>query len=221
MPAPTVSSISPRIGGVTGGSTVTITGTNFTGATGVTIGGVAATGLVVVNATTITCVTPTGSEGTASVLVTNPSGTNGANSLFIYIPNVPADTYIYLKGGRGDAFVPLWTGEVTQEETTEKGEPYRNSVAGTTTSTGVIGNPGYLNVIEPAAQPFVIGAPVGPVHFNTTLIMDDQLQDAKDGSCPPRTWSKTVTWLVFVSANSLSYKFRKADVLGWGSNPRD
>ncbi len=41
--APTVTGIGPSAGPVTGGQSVTITGTDLTGATGVTIGGTAAT----------------------------------------------------------------------------------------------------------------------------------------------------------------------------------
>ena len=59
-------------------------GTNFVGTTGVSVGGIAATKVVAVNSTTITCVTPAGTEGVASVLVTNGSGTNAGNTLFVY-----------------------------------------------------------------------------------------------------------------------------------------
>jgi hypothetical protein len=64
---------------------VTLTGTGFTGATAVTIGGAAATAVTVVNATTITATTPAGTAGTASVLVTTPGGTNSANTLYSYV----------------------------------------------------------------------------------------------------------------------------------------
>jgi hypothetical protein len=64
---------------------VTITGTNLTGATGVTIGGAAATSVVVVNSTTITAVAPAGTAGTASVIVTTPGGSNAANTLYTYV----------------------------------------------------------------------------------------------------------------------------------------
>ena len=83
--APTVTSITPTSGSTLGGTSVTITGTNLTGATGVTIGGAAATSVVVVDATSLTCNTPTGSAGTASVLVTTPNGTNVANTLYTYV----------------------------------------------------------------------------------------------------------------------------------------
>ncbi len=84
IPPPTVTGISPNTGGTLGGTTVTITGTDFTGVTAVTIGGTAATNVNVVNATTLTCTTPAGAAGTASVVVTTPSGSNAANTLFTY-----------------------------------------------------------------------------------------------------------------------------------------
>jgi uncharacterized delta-60 repeat protein len=84
-PPPTVTSISPSSGTTLGGTSVTLTGTNFIGATSVTFGGSAATNVSVVNATTITATTPAGSAGTASVIVTTPAGTNSANSLYTYV----------------------------------------------------------------------------------------------------------------------------------------
>jgi hypothetical protein len=84
-PAPVVTSISPNSGATTGGTAVTITGTNLTGATGVMIGGVSATNVTVLNATTITATTPAHASGSTSVEVTTPGGGNGANTLFTYV----------------------------------------------------------------------------------------------------------------------------------------
>jgi hypothetical protein len=68
---------------------MTITGTKFTGATSVTLGGTAAA-FTVDSATQITCTTPSGSVGAASLRVTTPSGTNAPNTLFTYLaPNSP------------------------------------------------------------------------------------------------------------------------------------
>ncbi len=82
--APTVTSISPATGAAKGGTPITITGTDFTGATAVTIGGAAAANVIVVSETSITATTPAGSVGTASVEVTTPIGTNATNTLFTY-----------------------------------------------------------------------------------------------------------------------------------------
>lgn len=84
---PTVSAVSPNTGSTAGGDSVTISGNYFTGATGVTFGGTAATAVTVVNATTITATTPAGTSGPVSVVVTTPFGSNVANTLFAYRDN--------------------------------------------------------------------------------------------------------------------------------------
>ncbi|HEX7706030.1 MAG TPA: IPT/TIG domain-containing protein, partial [Thermoanaerobaculia bacterium] len=73
-PAPTISGISPSGGPSTGGTEVTITGTGFQSGAEVTFAGNQCTGLTVVNATTITCTTPSMPAGTVDVTVTNPDG---------------------------------------------------------------------------------------------------------------------------------------------------
>ncbi len=83
--APTVTGISPSSGPTTGGDSVTITGTSFTGTTSVTIGGSAATGVAVVNDTTITATTPAGTAGAKDVIVTNSVGSGTGTSLYTYV----------------------------------------------------------------------------------------------------------------------------------------
>jgi hypothetical protein len=84
LPLPVVVSLNPATGPAAGGTSVTITGSGFTGATTVTFGGAAATGLTVVNATTITCVSPAGAAGAAAVVVTTPAGVSNASVTFLY-----------------------------------------------------------------------------------------------------------------------------------------
>jgi hypothetical protein len=83
---PTVTSISPTSGPPAGGTTVTITGTNFTGATKVVFGAVAATSFTVVSATEITAVSPAQAAGAHNIYVTTPSGTSApvAADMFTY-----------------------------------------------------------------------------------------------------------------------------------------
>jgi hypothetical protein len=83
--APTVTSISPTSGPSSGGTLVTITGTGFTGATGVTFGTVAATNVIVASPTTITAMSPAGT-GVVNVTVTTPGGTS---------PITAADQFTY------------------------------------------------------------------------------------------------------------------------------
>ena len=98
---PTVSNITPNQGPEAGGTSVTIDGLNFTGATSVTIGGAAATSVTVVSDAQITCTTPAGTPGTASVEVTTSNGTNGANALFTYIGLTVAPTVASINPGSG------------------------------------------------------------------------------------------------------------------------
>ena len=72
---PVVAAVSPAYGPTTGGTTVTVTGAGFTGATAVTFGSVAAT-IVKVTATTITAITPKHQGLAWDVRVTTPSGTS-------------------------------------------------------------------------------------------------------------------------------------------------
>ena len=86
---PVVLSISPSVGSTAGGTNVTITGFNFTGATAVTIGGTAVASFSVVNDSSITAVTAAHAAGASSVNVTNAYGTNPANTLYTYqVPGV-------------------------------------------------------------------------------------------------------------------------------------
>ncbi len=90
-PLPTVTAIAPAGGSTSGGTTVTITGTNFVAPATVTLGGTAATDVAVVNATTLTATTPAHAAGAAAVLVTTLGGTSEAGSHFIYGPAPVAD----------------------------------------------------------------------------------------------------------------------------------
>ena len=76
---PTVTALSPTAGTTAGGTPVTITGTNFVAGATVAFGaGNPATGVAVVNATTITCLSPLHSAGVVDVMVTTPAGTSSA-----------------------------------------------------------------------------------------------------------------------------------------------
>ncbi len=84
--APVLSSVSPTQGPATGGNTVTLTGSGFTGATAVLFGSTAANSFTVVSPTQITVTAPPGS-GTVQVTVTTPGGTsNGVSYTYTAAP---------------------------------------------------------------------------------------------------------------------------------------
>jgi hypothetical protein len=71
---PTVTGISPTSGPRTGGTLVTVSGTNFNGATKVIFGKVAGTNLTVVSPNEITIDSPAQARGSYNVIVQTPGG---------------------------------------------------------------------------------------------------------------------------------------------------
>ncbi|WP_456246063.1 IPT/TIG domain-containing protein [Longispora urticae] len=87
---PTVTGVAPSSGTTLGGTSVVVTGTNFTDATGVTFGGTPATGVVIDSDTQITCVTPAHAAGavTVAVAVTGSSGTLPSGFTYLLVPTL-------------------------------------------------------------------------------------------------------------------------------------
>ncbi|WP_198665920.1 MULTISPECIES: putative Ig domain-containing protein [unclassified Sphingomonas] len=111
-PLPTIAAIAPAVGPTGQGTSVTITGTNFTGATAVTFGGVGASTFTVTSATQITATTPaTVTAGAVDVVVTTPGGvatsTNGFR--FSAAPAAPVVT-APANGATTGATRPTYTG---------------------------------------------------------------------------------------------------------------
>ncbi|MBL7716056.1 MAG: beta-propeller fold lactonase family protein [Bdellovibrionales bacterium] len=76
-PAPTVTNISPSSYGVRGGATVTLTGTNFTSSTTVSLGGSTCGSVSFVSSTSLTCVISYHGAAVVDVVATNPDGQTG------------------------------------------------------------------------------------------------------------------------------------------------
>jgi cysteine-rich repeat protein len=91
-PAPRLTGISPTLGPAGGGTSVALSGTGFTGATGVSFGDAAAASFTVNGDTSITAVSPLTTAGTVDVTVTTAGGTSatfaGDQFTFIGVPVV-------------------------------------------------------------------------------------------------------------------------------------
>jgi hypothetical protein len=109
--APKVSSISPNAGPVAGGQTVTIIGTNLTGATGVAFGTTGATSVTIVSDTALTATVPAHAAGTVNVTVTTPKGTSGA-ARYTYDPVPTVSAISPASGGQGTVVAITGTGFV-------------------------------------------------------------------------------------------------------------
>jgi alpha-tubulin suppressor-like RCC1 family protein len=91
-PRPIVTEVSPQFGGAkAGGTTLTVTGTDFTEATAVHFGSASAASFIVNSATSITAVSPAGS-GTVDVTVISPAGTSPVGSAdkfnYFFLPTI-------------------------------------------------------------------------------------------------------------------------------------
>ncbi len=85
LPDVRVTALNPVTGPLAGGTTVTLTGTGFTGATSVRFGAVEASSFTVVSGTEIAAVTPAGTSGGAvDVTLTTPTGAWTSSRAFTY-----------------------------------------------------------------------------------------------------------------------------------------
>lgn len=107
---PTVTSVTPNNGKLAAGTAITITGTNLTDATSVTVGGVPATSVVVVSATQITAVTPAGTVGTKTIGVSSPIGTSVSTIGFQYVATPTVTSRTPTGGPRAGGTVVTFTG---------------------------------------------------------------------------------------------------------------
>jgi large repetitive protein len=148
--APSVSGVSPNVGPVSGGTSVTITGANFTGASGVYFGGTYA--LFTVNSdTSITATSPVG-EGPDSVdvTVTTIGGTSATS---------PADQFTYLAAPTVTSFTPSSGPVGTNVSITGSGFTGATAVTfnGTASASVTVNSDTSINATVPS------GATTGPI----------------------------------------------------------
>jgi hypothetical protein len=98
---PTVTSVIPSSGPVTGGTTLTINGTGFVSGISVLIGGQACMSVNFLSSLQLTCVTPAHSAGSDPLVVTNPDLLTAtvANAFFFAGPGTTSPTFAFAAGG--------------------------------------------------------------------------------------------------------------------------
>ncbi|MBI5295731.1 MAG: IPT/TIG domain-containing protein [Chloroflexi bacterium] len=94
IPAPTITGITPNTGPTSGGTSVTITGTNLTGGA-FTFGGTSATCTVALDGLSATCTSPAHTAGPVDVVVTTPGGPATSTGGFTYLPgSIPPYVFV-------------------------------------------------------------------------------------------------------------------------------
>ncbi|MDS1137542.1 beta strand repeat-containing protein, partial [Nitratireductor indicus] len=201
LAGPSITSISPNNGPEAGGTSVTITGTNFTGATAVTFGGTAAASFTVNSSTTISAVTPAGTAGAVDVAVTTAGGTDTETGGFTYnppvLPTLRINSLTFPEGDTGTLAIPFTiilsspagAGGVTfdiatADGTATAGEDYQaTSTTGFSIPAGQVSKPFYVDVYgdttHETTETFFVnitnltGATAGDVQGLGTIVNDD------------------------------------------------
>ncbi|MBF0673279.1 MAG: IPT/TIG domain-containing protein [Salinibacterium sp.] len=179
--ASVVSTIAPDNGPEAGGTVVTITGSGFTGASGVTFGGAPGTSFTVVSDTEITVTTPAGTRGAVDVVVLDPAGDSSALT-FTYTAQAVIDTVspdegpdaggteVTISGSCFTGAVDVLFGSVSATSFTVVNDTTITAVApagvGTVDIT-VVGGPGCIDVTEPDAYTYVAPAVIATIDPNT------------------------------------------------------
>ena len=99
---PVITVVTPNQGPAAGGTSVTISGSNFKNGAIVTFGGMAASNVVVASANQITCDTPPHFPAAVDVQVTNPDGQSTlALNVFTYASSTASLSLPNVAGGTG------------------------------------------------------------------------------------------------------------------------
>lgn len=101
VPPPTLASIDPRKGPLTGGQTVTILGTNFDQDSTALIGGVTCPTITWNNTNSLTVTTPSGTAGFRDVVVQNAGGSVTLTGGYEYLPPPRIDRFSPMSGFAG------------------------------------------------------------------------------------------------------------------------
>ena len=177
---PTVTSVSPNTGLTAGGTTVTITGTNFATGAMVNFGTTAATNVVVVSGTIITASTPAGTAGAVTVTVT-VGGQSGSPGEWIHLSVYPVTSVS--PGG------PTAGGTAV-------------TITGTNFATGAtvtFGTTAATNVVVVSATSITASTPAGTVGAVTVTVTNPL---AQSGSLANGFTYTVVTTITFVQGNS-------------------
>jgi alpha-tubulin suppressor-like RCC1 family protein len=178
---PSITSITPDHGPVTGGTDVTIAGTNFllTGSTAVTFDGVPATNVVVVNDHTITATTPAHIAGLVDVAISGLTGTATLTDGYEY-----DEIYVALSSDKSTAIM-------SPSSSIGGGEAFDSVDLMTSTN-----NPSGYKLSISTAQPALVctsGPTIGPLPSTGNLAVGKWGYGVGTVSIAPSVWNGATT----------------------------
>ncbi len=170
---PTVTSVSPAVGPTVGANSVTVTGTNLTGATAVVFGGTESTDYTIDSPTTITATVPAHATGVVDVEVSTPGGADTLVGGYTYgtAPSITSgDT---TSGTAGQAMTPFTvtttgtpTPALTKTGALPNGVTFTDNTNGTATLAGTPTETGTFPLVITAANGV---APNATQNFTVTV----------------------------------------------------
>ena len=225
-PQPAIASFAPTTG--TTGTNVTITGTNFTGATAVKFGNVAATSFNIVNATTITAVVGAGATGDVSVTTAGGTATKGTFTYTTTPPvNAPTITSFTPTTGTTGTSVTITGTNLTGATVVKFGNTNATSfnIVSATSITAVVGSgaTGKVSVTTPggtatSTADFTFNTPPGANTIAGKINSDAELTQIKTGVATANlgsTLSATGPFTLFApvdaALNALTINFGSLD----------
>ena len=151
VPAPTISSFTPITGAA--GTSVTLTGTNFTDASSVKFGGTNAASFIVNSSTQITAIVGSGATGQISVVT--PGGSANSSGTFTYVPTPTISSFTPITGGSGTSVTITGTNFTDASSVKFSGTNATNfTVNSSTQITAIVGNgaTGQISVVTPGGS---------------------------------------------------------------------
>jgi hypothetical protein len=203
---PTITSFAPVSGPFLGGTSVSLTGTGFTGATMVAFGGSASATFMVVSPTLIIASSPAGTA-TSPIIVTTPNGTGMSSTLFTFIP-APALTATLPTTG------PEAGGNTVQITGTNLGAATGVTFGGVTASF-TVSNDGLIVATAPVGSgpaPVVVTTPSGVSPSVTYTYVPAPTISALTPSAGPETGGTMVTINGTAMGNLTDVKFGNTSV---------
>ena len=210
-PVPTVSSVSPKLGPAAGGNTVTIAGTDLTGATSVRFAATEAASFTVQSSTSITATAPPGT-GAVDIVVTTPAGTSAAHAADRYTYQaLPTITKISPKSGPA---VGATTVTITGTEFTAAASVRFGAQAATSYK---VNSATSITAVSPPAGAGTVDVTVSNVSGTSPVTTKDRFKytpvvESVSPSSGPASGGTgvTVTGTGFALGNATTFKFGRA-----------
>jgi hypothetical protein len=190
--APTVTSVDPGAGPTSGGSAVTISGTNFTGTTQVYFGSVKAASFSVNSSTSITATSPAHAGGTVDITVYNAGASDtSVADRYTFQPSLAMETWTGLGTTNNWSDAANWSGSaVPGAETTV--------IFNATSSQDAIVDSAFAGIVAAVQINSGYG---GTVALNETLTVTGAFTEGA-GTYDANGYSTTVTGLTIVSGGT-------------------